>query len=213
MVPVLDETFRSRLQHVQNLILSEINVKELDYLEPDNAILVKGIKPNFKLLGPKIGANMKALSAAVAGLNQSDIRKIETDGRLNLNLGQTEFELLLSDVEITSQDIPGWLVSSSNGITVALDITISEKLKQEGIAREFVNRVQNLRKDKGFDVTDRIKVQVEADDSTLHALVEYKLYICNEILADGIYEAKNLPSASEIEIEGIICKIDLEKNG
>lgn len=213
MVPVPDVAFRNRLNHVQDLILSEVNVKELEYLQPDNAILVKGIKPNFKLLGPKIGANMKALTAAVAGLQQSDIRQMEQNGSLRLNLGQTEFELLLSDVEITSQDIPGWLVSSNGGITVALDITISEKLRQEGIAREFINRVQNLRKDMGLDVTDRIAVKVQADAETIHAILEFKLYICNEVLADGIFEAKDLPLANEVEIEGIICKIELEKNG
>ncbi len=213
MVPVLDESFRKRLEHVRELILSEVNVKELEYLEADNAVLVKGIKPNFKALGPKIGSNMKALTAAVAGMNQNDIRTIERDGKINLNLGQSEFELVLSDVEIVSQDIPGWLVSSSNGLTVALDIGITEKLRQEGIAREFINRLQNLRKDSGLDVTDRINVKVETDESTLRALLDFKLYIRSEILADSLTEAKNLQNGTEIDIEGVTCKIELEKNG
>lgn len=213
MVPVLDEAYRKRLEHIRDLILSEVNVKELEYLSADNAVLVKGIKPNFKALGPKIGANMKALSAAVAKMDQNDIRCIEQQGKINLNLGQMEFELLLADVEITSQDIPGWLVSSSGGLTVALDITISETLKQEGIAREFINRLQNLRKDKGLDVMDRIAVRVEADDSTLSALLNFKLYICSEILADSLMEVKDLKNGTEIDIEGVTCKIELEKNG
>jgi isoleucyl-tRNA synthetase len=213
MVPVLDEVYRKRLEHIRDLILSEVNVKELEYLSADNAVLVKGIKPNFKALGPKIGANMKALSAAVAKMDQNDIRSIEQKGVINLNLGQMEFELLLADVEITSQDIPGWLVSSSGGLTVALDITISETLKQEGIAREFINRLQNLRKDKGLDVMDRIVVRVEADDSTLGALLNFKLYICSEILADSLMEVKDLKNGTEIDIEGVTCKIELEKNG
>lgn len=213
MVPVMDEPFRKRLDHVKDLILSEVNVKEMEYLDANNAILVKGIKPNFKALGPRIGANMKALKEKVDTLGQDDIRTIERDGRIKLNLGQTEFELLLSDVEISSQDIPGWLVASSDGLTVALDITISEELKREGIAREFVNRLQNLRKDKGFDVTDRINVRVQADDSTMRAILDFKLYICSEILADGLFEDKQLPNGTEIDIEGVICKIEIEKNG
>ena len=213
MVPVLDEAFRHRLEHVKGLILSEVNVKELEYLGADNAILVKGIKPNFKALGPKIGSNMKALTGAVAQMDQEQIRSIETEGKISLNLGQTEFELLLSDVEIISQDIPGWLVSSYNGLTVALDITLSEELKKEGIAREFVNRMQNIRKDSGLEVTDRILVRVSADESVLRALLDYKLYICSEILADSLLPTDELPDAAEIEIEGDILKIQLEKNG
>ncbi len=213
MVPVLDEQFRQRLEHIKNLVLSEVNIKEIEYLMADNAVLVKGIKPNFKALGPRIGANMKALTAVVANLGQADIKTIEKEGRINLNLGQTEFELLLSDVEITSQDIPGWLVASSGGLTVALDITITEELRKEGIAREFVNRLQNLRKDKGLDVMDRINVRVQADESTLRALLDYKLYICSEILADGLFEEKELLNGTKIEIDGVNCKIELEKNG
>jgi isoleucyl-tRNA synthetase len=213
MVPVLDEAFRKRLHHIQNLILSEVNVKELEYLEADNAVLVKGIKPNFKALGPKIGANMKLLAAAIGKMGQEDIGKIEREGKINLNLGQMEFELILPDVEISSHDIPGWLVASAGGITVALDITLNEKLRQEGLAREFVNRLQNLRKEKGLDVVDRIKVKVETDDLTLRALLEFKLYICSEILADNLEQASNLENFTEIDIEGEICKIELEKNG
>lgn len=212
MVPILDDAYRKRLEHVSPLILSEVNVKDLEFLEANNSILVKGIKPNFKALGPKIGSNMKALTTAVAAMDQNDIKVIENQGKINLNLGQMEFELMLTDVEIISQDIPGWLVSSNSGLTVALDITITEKLKQEGIAREFVNRLQNLRKDKGLDVTDKINVKVQTDEYTMHALLDFKLYICSEILADSLLEVKNLQNATEIDIEGVTCYIELEKN-
>jgi isoleucyl-tRNA synthetase len=121
--------------------------------------------------------------------------------------------LILADVEITSQDIPGWLVSSYNGLTVAMDITITEALKKEGIAREFVNRLQNLRKDSGLDVTDRIVVSVDADELTLGAILDFKSYICSEILADSLTPSEGMLEGTEIEIEGIICKIKLEKNG
>ena len=213
MVPAMDAAFKQRMEHVKDLILSEVNIKEIEYLEADNAILVKGIKPNFKALGPKIGANMKALAAAVSSMDQAQIRTIETEGKISLNLGQTEFELILADVEITSQDIPGWLVSSYNGLTVAMDITITEALKKEGIAREFVNRLQNLRKDSGLDVTDRIAVSVDADELTLGAILDFKSYICSEILADSLIPSEGMLEGTEIEIEGIICKIKLEKNG
>ena len=213
MVPMSGDEFKHRLEHVKNLVLSEVNVKEIEYLSADNAVLVKGIKPNFKALGPKIGANMKALTAAVAGMGQTEIKTIEKEGRISLNLGQKEFELLLSDVEINSHDIPGWLVASSGGLTVALDVTISEDLRKEGIAREFVNRLQNLRKDKGLDVMDRINVRVQADESIMHALLDYKVYICSEILADALFEEKELLNGTEIEIDGVNCKIELEKNG
>ena len=213
MVPAMDAAFKQRMEHVKDLILSEVNIKEIEYLEADNAILVKGIKPNFKALGPKIGANMKALTAAVSSMDQAQIRTIETEGKISLNLGQTEFELILADVEITSQDIPGWLVSSYNGLTVAMDITITEALKKEGIAREFVNRLQNLRKDSGLDVTDRIAVSVDADELTLGAILDFKSYICSEILADSLIPSEGMLEGTEIEIEGIICKIKLEKNG
>lgn len=213
MVPVLNETFGKRLKHVEPLILSEVNVKELEYLSADNSVLVKGIKPNFKALGPKIGAQMKELAAAIQQFTAADIATIENTGKIDLSLGTRQFELILADVEITSQDIPGWLVSSNGGITVALDITISPELKQEGIAREFVNRLQNLRKDNGFEVTDRIRVWVKTDESTLHALHAFKSYICTEILADAIESDENLSEGIEIEVEGANCLIKIEKNG
>ncbi|MES2617642.1 MAG: isoleucine--tRNA ligase [Bacteroidota bacterium] len=213
MVPVLNETFGKQLKHVEPLILSEVNVKEMEYLQADNSVLVKGIKPNFKALGPKIGAQMKELAAAIQQFTAADIATIESTGKIDLNLGARQFELILADVEITSQDIPGWLVSTNGNLTVALDITITDDLRQEGIAREFVNRLQNLRKDSGFEVTDRIKVWVKTDDLTMNALHTFKSYICTEILADAIESDENLSVGTEIEVEGATCLIKIEKNG
>ena len=213
MVPVLDDVFKKRLEHIQDLILSEVNVKELEYLSAENEVIVKGIKLNFKALGPKIGSNMKLLSAAVSKMSQDDIRNIEKDGKIELDLGVIKFELAIEDVEISAQDIPGWLVNTNGALTVALDITISETLKKEGIAREFVNRLQNLRKDSGLDVTDKILVRVETDEITWGAILDFKLYICSEILADDLIHVKGLQNGAEIDIEGVNCIIELEKNG
>jgi isoleucyl-tRNA synthetase len=213
MVPVLDEAFKQRLDHIQDLILSEVNVKEVAFLEADNAVIVKGVKPNFKALGPKIGAHMKALSSKVATLSQSDIRSLELNGSLVLDLDNVQFELQLQDVEIQAQDIPGWLVSSYAGLTVALDITLTDDLKNEGLARELVNRLQNARKDQGLDVTDRILVSIDTDANTWNALEQYKTYICNEILADSLRLEQGLQNATLLDIEGINCTIKLEKNG
>ncbi len=213
MVPVLDEVFKKRLEHIQDLILSEVNVKELEYLSAENEVIVKGIKLNFKALGPKIGSNMKLLSAAVSKMNQDAIRTIEKDGKIEIDLGSIKFELILEDVEITAQDIPGWLVNTNGALTVALDITISDSLRKEGIAREFVNRLQNLRKDSGLDVMDRILVRVETDEITWGAILDFKSYICSEILADDLIHVEGLQNGAEIDIEGVNCIIELEKNG
>ena len=213
MVPVLDEAFKKRLDHIKDLILSEVNVKELEYLGAENEVIVKGIKLNFKALGSKIGSNMKLLSAAVSKMNQDDIRAIEKDGKIVLDLGALSFELIIEDVEITAQDIPGWLVNTNGALTVALEITISDELRKEGIAREFVNRLQNLRKDSGLDVTDRILVSVETDETTWGAILDFKLYICSEILADDLIQLKGLQNGTEIGIEGVNCIIQLDKNG
>ncbi len=213
MVPVLDETFGKQLKHVEELILSEVNVKELEYLQANNSVLVKGIKPNFKLLGAKVGPQMKELAGVIQKFTSKDIAKIEQEGKIEVNLGQRQFELILADVEITSQDIPGWLVASNGRLTVALDIKISEDLKKEGVAREFINRLQNIRKDSGLEVMDRIKVWVKTDDMTMNALHDYKSYICTEILADSLDYDPELLIGNEIEIEGANCTIKIEKNG
>jgi isoleucyl-tRNA synthetase len=186
MIPVLNKQVAENLMHVRNLILSEVNVKELELLEENSGILVKSIKPNFKTIGPKYGKQMKAISELVKGFGQDDISEIEKNNGWSGSIEGTEINLDLIDFEINAQDIPGWLVASEGGLTVALDVTITPGLKSEGIAREIVNRVQNLRKDSGFDVVDRILVQVETTPQIQTAIEENKGYICDEVLANDI---------------------------
>ena len=186
MVPTLSKTFSDNIMHVKDLILSEVNVKELKLLEEGNGVLVKSIKPNFKTIGPKYGKQMKAISVLVASFTTDDIAKIEANSGWNGEIDGETIALDLNDFEILAQDIPGWLVSVEGGLTVALDITISEELRAEGIARELVNRVQNLRKDSGLEITDRILLKVDTNALIQSAIAANKEYVCNEVLANEI---------------------------
>jgi len=201
MIPVLNKQVAENLMHVRDLILSEVNVKELELLEENSGILVKSIKPNFKTIGPKFGKQMKAISELVKGFGQDDISEIEKNNGWSGSIEGTEINLDLSDFEINAQDIPGWLVASEGGLTVALDITITPELKSEGIAREIVNRVQNLRKESGFDVVDRILVQVETTSQIQAAIEDNKGYICDEVLANDILFTELKSDAFITEIE------------
>ncbi|MFO7997464.1 MAG: DUF5915 domain-containing protein, partial [Bacteroidales bacterium] len=183
MVPVLNEAFRKRLQGVEQLILSEVNVKELEYLEDTAGVLVKKIKPNFKTLGPRYGKLMKQIAASIGAFTQEDITALEANGKALIKVAGEEIDVMPGDVEIISEDIPGWLVANEGNLTVALDVTISEGLKEEGIARELINRIQNLRKEKGFEVTDKIEILVEARDEITQAILNNNDYICAETLA------------------------------
>jgi isoleucyl-tRNA synthetase len=186
MVPALDETFAANLLHVKELILAEVNVKELELLGKDNDVLVKSIKPNFKTIGPKYGKQMKSIAAMVSGLKGDDIATIESNGGWKGEIDGTSVELDMNDFEIVAQDIPGWTVSSDGNLTVALDVTLTDELKSEGIARELVNRVQNLRKDSGLEVTDRILLKVDTNELIKNAIVANKEYVCNEVLANDV---------------------------
>jgi isoleucyl-tRNA synthetase len=212
MIPVLNKEVAENLKHVQDLILSEVNVKELELLGDGAGILVKSIKPNFKTIGPKYGKQMKSIAGIVAGFSQDDIAAIEQNKGWSGSIEGTEINLDLADFEINAQDIPGWLVASESGLTVALDITISESLKSEGIAREIVNRVQNLRKDSGLDVTDRIVLSIETSAFVQAATAANKDYICAEVLANDIHFTTVNSSAfvTDIEYEGD-TKIELKK--
>jgi isoleucyl-tRNA synthetase len=201
MIPVLNKEVAENLIHVRELILSEVNVKELELLEEGSGILVKSIKPNFKTIGPKYGKQMKAIAGIVGGFSQDDISEIEKNKGWSGTIEGAEINLDLGDFEINAQDIPGWLVASENGLTVALDITISESLKSEGIAREIVNRVQNLRKESGFDVVDRILLQVETTSQIQTAIEKNKGYICDEVLANDIFFTELNEHAFITEIE------------
>ena len=186
MVPVLHQDTVSHLNHVRDLILSEVNVKELEIITEDNDILVKSIKPNFKTIGPKYGKHMKALASLISGWSSDDISSLEATGEWTGEVNGDMVVLDLNDFVINTKDIPGWLVSSEDGLTVALDISISEGLKSEGIAREVVNRVQNSRKEKGFDVTDRIAISIESSESIRRAIEDNQKYISDEVLANTI---------------------------
>ena len=212
MIPVLNKEVAENLKHIQDLILSEVNVKELELLGDGAGILVKSIKPNFKTIGPKYGKQMKAIAGIVAGFSQDDIATIEQNNGWSGSVEETEINLDLADFEINAQDIPGWLVASESGLTVALDITISENLKSEGIAREIVNRVQNLRKDSGLDVTDRIVLSIETSDFIQVATLANKEYICAEVLANDIEFTTVSAEALLTDIEEVgDTKIELKK--
>jgi isoleucyl-tRNA synthetase len=186
MIPERDEAFRRQVEAVRHLILSEVNVKGIDYLSGADNILIKKIKPNFKTLGPKYGKLMKQIAIMVETFDQDTIAKIEAEGALQLEFQGENIELLLSDIEIITDDIPGWVVASSGNLTVALDITVSEELRQEGIARELINRIQNLRKEKGFDVTDKISVKIEKNSDLAPAIEHNMSYICSETLTESL---------------------------
>ncbi len=186
MIPVLNETFRKRVEAVKDLILAEVNVKELEFIDDTSGIIVKRIKPNFKALGPRYGKMMKQIAAAVSRMEQEEINRLEREGKLVLNVEDTNIELTPDDVEIGTDDIKGWQVMTEKGITVALDITITEELKLEGIARELVNRIQNLRKDNGLEVTDRIEIILGRQELIAKSVEKNFNYICAETLADKL---------------------------
>jgi isoleucyl-tRNA synthetase len=214
MVPALDSQLQQQVEAVKNLILSEVNVKELEFITDASGILVKKIKPNFKTLGPKCGKLMKQTATAITEFSQVDISKIEKDGVFNLDVAGEKFEISLSDVEILSEDIPGWLVTNIGSLTVALDITLTEQLQEEGIARELINRIQNIRKDSNFDVTDKIKLQIEKHNKINSSINNNKLYICTETLALSLNLVDKIDAPDSIGIElidGINTRIIISK--
>ena len=202
LLPVLNHGFKEQFEAVRELVLREVNVKNVEYISDTSDILVKKIKPNFKKLGPRYGKLMKQISAEMNKMEQKDIIQLEKESSYTLQVGDQQVDLTLDDVEISSEDIPGWLVTSDGELTVALDITITEELKQEGIAREFVNRIQNLRKDKNFEVTDKIEIRIQSHDQINNAIEKHKEYIGSQTLADSIELVDNINNnADEIEID------------
>ena len=215
MVPVLNDRFKEQFEAMEGIILSEVNVKEVEYLIDTEGIIKKKIKPNFKTLGPKYGKIMKQIAGVVAQFSQNDISELERNEQCSLIVENQDVSLSLADVEITTEDIPGWLVSSEGELTIALDINVTEDLKQEGIAREFVNKIQNIRKDSNFEVTDRVSLKIVKNDFFNDALKIFKSYICNQTLAEELILVDNLESGqgSVVEIDQNIEAIILvEKN-
>ena len=216
MIPMPDDSVMKKIDNVTTLILSEVNVKKLEYIQDTEGVLVKKIKPDFKVLGPKYGKKMKAIAAAVTAFSQPEITALEKNGNCVVQVEGEPITLSLEDVEILSEDIPGWQVAVQGTLTVALDITITDELREEGIARELINRIQNLRKDKGFDVTDKISVEILKHEQIIDAVNKNLNYICTETLATSLrlVEKMNNPAeAVDVDVDdSISTTISISKN-
>ncbi|HMR18403.1 MAG TPA: DUF5915 domain-containing protein, partial [Sphingobacterium sp.] len=210
LVPVLDNAFQKKVEKVKDLILSETNIKSVEFITDTTGIIKKKIKPNFKALGAKVGKDMKLVTTAIQALGTADIAKLENEGVLALE--GIPYSITTEDVEIIAEDVAGWQVANLGSLTVALDIQITEELKNEGIARELINRLQNLRKEKGFEVTDRINVTVSQNSEIETAVQNNLSYICTEILANSLVFNGNLSSTDQIEINEHKLEVLIEKN-
>ncbi|GAB2609663.1 isoleucine--tRNA ligase [Emticicia sediminis] len=210
LIPVLSESTRGQIRHIEEIIKSEVNIKAIEYLDDDSGILKKKVKPNFKALGPKYGKDMKEVGNGIASMTNEDLKLLEKTGEFQIP--NSQFLIALSDVEIQTEDVPGWLVASDKGITVALDINISEELRQEGIARDFVNRIQNYRKDTGFEVTDKISIKLLNNNEALTAAVEANSeYISQEVQALSLEVLSEKPAnAVEIEMDEFMLVVTVE---
>lgn len=211
MIPVLDAVQKAEIEAVADLIKAEVNVKEIELLDDASGILVKQIKPNFKALGPRFGKDMNLISKEIQSFSSEQINQLDKEGSLSIVISGKDVILSLQDVEISSQDIEGWLVANANGITVALDITISDDLRKEGIARELVNRIQNIRKDSGFEVTDKVKVYVQNHAVLQEAILANESYIKSETLTEELLFAESLENGIEIEFDDIKTKLTITK--
>jgi isoleucyl-tRNA synthetase len=214
LLPVLDEKFANRIKGVEDIIKSEVNIKLIEYIDDTSGLLVKKVKPNLPKLGKQYGAKMKEVSAVISTLEKTEIQTLEKKGTLN----KGGFDLVLEDVLISSEDIPGWSVAAEGGITVALDIIITEELKREGIARDFVNRIQNLRKDKGLEVLDKISIEVQKDqlpkeqaELVVRALTEFKDYISTETQALSLEFNDSLTEVAEADMDEFMLKVKINK--
>ena len=199
LIPVLDKSFKAKVEKVKDLILSETNVKHIEYITDTSGIISKKIKPNFKALGPKVGKDMKQVAEILVSLSQQDINRLESEGQIEIP--GTSYIIPVEDVEVLAEDVPGWQVASLGKLTVALDITITEELKQEGVSRELINRIQNMRKDLGFEVTDKIKVQIKDHPYISEALKNNLSYICAETLADSLELVNELSRGETVSID------------
>jgi isoleucyl-tRNA synthetase len=213
LIPVMSSYMKEQLQLIEELIKAEVNVKSVEYLAADNSFIRKRIKPNFVALGKRLGPKMKAVSAALGAFTQEDIALFEKEGQYSLRVDGEPVILQLTDVEISSEDIPGWTVANKGNLTVALDITVTPELEAEGNAREFVNRVQKLRKDSGFELTDRITVKLSAANGLKESLAQFKDYICAEILADELEFVPDLKDGTTIEINDVSLNVIVLKKG
>ena len=211
MIPIVDEAQKAHIEAVKALIMSEVNVKEIKFVDGAAGVLVKKVKCDFKKLGPKFGKQMKAVAAAVAEMSQEAIAELEKNGRYTLNLDGAEAIIETADVEIFSEDIPGWLVANEGKLTVALEVTVTEELRREGIARELVNRIQNIRKSSGFEITDKIKITLSKNPQTDDAVNEYNGYICNQVLGTSLTLADEVKGGTELNFDDFSLFVNVVK--
>lgn len=214
MIPVSSESRRSQLEAMKQLILSEVNVKEMQLTDDSDGVLVKSIKPDFKKLGPKFGKKMKAAAAAINAFTQQQIAQIERDGSITFRLDGEDVTVEVADVDIHSEDIPGWLVASDGSVTVALEVEITDQLRKEGVARDLINRIQNIRKGRDYDITDRITVTVEPSELTSGAVADFGEYIASQVLASAIVEAPVTDPADDevLDIDGTEVKVKISRS-
>jgi len=210
MIPV-DAVTKERLEAVKSLIMNEVNIKEIDFVEGASDILVKKVKCNFKIMGKKFGPLMKQVAAAVTSLSQAQIGELEANGKLTLDLNGTPAEIEAGEVEIFSEDIPGWVVANEGTLTVALDTVVTDELRREGIARELVSKIQNIRKSSGFEITDKINVVISKNECTDDAITEYNAYICNQVLANSLQIADEVADATTLEFDGFTLDVNVVK--
>jgi isoleucyl-tRNA synthetase len=209
-IPAADEVMKSRIEAVKQLILGEVNVKELVFVEGDG-ILVKKIKCNFRTLGKKFGKLMKSVNAAVTEMSQEQISALEKNGSITLQVEGADALIELADVEIFSEDVPGWTVANEGALTVALDVEVTDELRREGVAREIVKKIQAMRKDSGFEITDRIEVAVSASEASDAAVEQFREYICNQVLADSLVVSAELTEGEEVELDGCTVKVTVKR--
>ena len=211
MVPVVDEEQKAHIEAVKALIMNEVNVKEIRFVDGAAGVLVKKVKCDFKKLGPKFGKQMKSVAAAVAAMSQDAIAELEKNGRYTFDLDGAAVVIEAVDVEIFSEDIPGWLVANEGKLTVALEVTVTEELRREGIARELVNRIQNIRKSSGFEITDKIRVTISKNLQTDDAVKEYKDYICNQVLGTSLELADEVKDGTELNFDDFSLFVNVIK--
>jgi isoleucyl-tRNA synthetase len=211
LIPVMNPEIKGQISMVEELIKSEVNVKEIEYMDNANGFIKKKIKPNYVALGKKLGGKMKTVAAAIAEMSQEDIAKLEKEGSISLLIDNEPVILQTQEVEVSSEDIPGWMVANRDTLTVALDVNVTPILVSEGNARELVNRVQKIRKDSGFELTDRIVVKLSEHGELKDSIARFNNYICAEILADQLEMVPELMEGTEVEVNDIPVKVFVSK--
>ena len=211
MVPILSENEQENIEAVKDLIMNEVNVKAINFVTDASGILVKRIKPDFKKLGPKCGKNMKTVAQMLTEFSQEQIAELEKNGQYSLDVAGASVVVEKGDVEILSEDIPGWLVANNGQITIALDVTITDELKEEGIAREFVNRIQNIRKSSGFEITDKIIVEIEKKAEINVAVEHFAQYIASQVLANEVKLVDSISGATELDFDDYKVNVKVVK--